>query len=112
MARRVRHHPEAKHLAIVERAKARNEVIQERVATAGFGFLILLYTRTGGRHTRDAPTYQMAVDIRDAEMKSDLYEKCWIIQKVWDPNMGITHDARGQERAHDRWIRQDEDEDL
>ena len=111
MTRQARH-PEAKHLAVVERAKARNEVIQERVAMPGFGFLILLYRHNGGRHARDAPTYKMAVSIRDTEMKSGLYEKCWIIQKVWDPNMSITHDARDQERAHERWVRQAEDEDL
>lgn len=105
-------HPEARQASIATRVEARNAKIRERCAMPGFGYLILLCRANGSRHMRDAPTYEMAVDIRDHEMANGDFEKCWIIQKRWDAAMSITSDPRDREATHDRWMRADQDDDL
>lgn len=104
-------HPEAAAAAVLARAVERNETIANRCAIPGFGYLIVLYSEGGGRHTRDSQTYDEAVIIRNEEMKSGLYFKAWIFSKVWNADMSITADPRDRARQAERWYR-NPDSDL
>ena len=117
-------HPEARAEIARATLDKRNAEIREKCKTPGFGYVVLLYAfglrspDTGERgpppkHAVHVRTYGEAIDLRDREMATGNYEKCWIIQKVWDANMSITRDdQRDRAEAYAKWVRDREDEDL
>ena len=112
---RVKHlrHPEATAENARARLDAHNAAIRERLKTPGFGYVVLLYTAAGARRAEHARTYGEAVDLRNREMASGLYEKSWLIQKIWDASMSITRDdPRDRAERYSRWIRERDEEDL
>ena len=106
-------HPEARAEQARARLEQRNAEIRERLKTPGFGYLVLLYTTAGARRAEHARTYGEAIDLRDREMASGIYEKSWLIQKVWDASMSITRDdPRDRAERYAAWVRDREDADL
>lgn len=109
MARRPQH-PETAAAAARERLDKLNTAIRERLKTPGFGYVIFLFDAAGGRHARDAPTYGEAVAIRDQEMATGLYEKAWLMQRLWNADMSITRDdVRDRAAAYARFTERFDD---
>lgn len=76
-------HPDAVKDMLAAKHAQRHEAQQRHRAgrPQAFGWRLYLYTRDGQKRTRDTrngATYTEACELRDHELETGLYEKCWM----------------------------------
>ena len=94
MARKPKH-PEARQAEVAARTAKRNEEIREKIATNGFGWVVLMLRASGlGATAYHRDTYAEVKAIADTEIHDKSYVRgALIIQKTYNHEMMLGRNA-------------------